>query len=247
MNNIKPVLAAALAAAVLIAAACKTEADNDGNGAGAIISLYLPYTIVPPNTIEQNRRFYNLTTGREAADPGNAGWDIAIEAHDNSFFIRTNSGVSAELFGSNGQGGVWYTEQTNFAAAGMGDRVESIAGEYAPYTQDVTRWALIMAAEPVEEVLNVITYAGYKAGGGETREDPFQPNSVEGALTSFVPYLFNKKQAYTMRGMPPIYTPTNRVYIVRHGDGGGFSKIQLSEVYIEADRYYLELRYAPLF
>jgi hypothetical protein len=36
-----------------------------------------------------------------------------------------------------------------------------------------------------------------------------------------------------MVGMPPGYTPTNQVYIVRHGDGQSYSKVQLSEVYLE--------------
>jgi hypothetical protein len=69
----------------------------------------------------------------------------------------------------------------------------------------------------------------------------------------YSPYLFNKKQAYTMGGgMPPKYGPTKQVYIVRHGDGERYSKLQLSEVYREPgignnpSLFVLELRYKPV-
>jgi hypothetical protein len=35
--------------------------------------------------------------------------------------------------------------------------------------------------------------------------------------------------------MPPNYTPTYRVYIVRHGNGTDYSKVQINEVYLEYD------------
>jgi hypothetical protein len=49
----------------------------------------------------------------------------------------------------------------------------------------------------------------------------------------------------TMAGMPPAYTPTNWVYIVRHGDGDGYSKIQLVEAYIEKDDFVLKIKCVP--
>jgi hypothetical protein len=67
-----------------------------------------------------------------------------------------------------------------------------------------------------------------------------------GQMASYIPYLFNKKQAYTMKGMPPTYTRTGQVYIVRHGDGARYSKLQLSEVYLESgspSRFVLHLRH----
>ena len=50
-----------------------------------------------------------------------------------------------------------------------------------------------------------------------------------------MPYLFNGKQFYTMVGMPPNYGPTYRAYLVRHGNGAEYSKVQISDVYLEYD------------
>jgi hypothetical protein len=204
--------------------ACQTEEDSGGNTG---ISARLPVR-------DGSRSYYSLSTGRKVDNPAGTGWDLALESHNNSFFILTNSGVTALETNSGGQGGVWYTEKTNFASAGKADAVTASLGEYEPYTADVYRWAMIMAAEPVKEILNVITYLGYPSGGGTSAEDFFNRKEPDqSGMASFVPYNFDKKQAYTMRGMPPSYTPTKRVYIVRHGDGVTHSKIQLSEVYLE--------------
>jgi hypothetical protein len=141
-----------------------------------------------------------------------------------------------------GLGGVWFTGSTNFDAVTRADqRVIPAAGsEYAPYTEDVYRYALVMAAEPVKQNLNVMTYLGYPAtgdpaAGSGTGLDPancFKRASMVD-MGSYTPYLFNRMQFYTMRSMPPVYTPTNQVYIILHGDGVTYSKAQLSEVYRE--------------
>jgi hypothetical protein len=49
--------------------------------------------------------------------------------------------------------------------------------------------------------------------------------------------------------MPPKYTPTNQVYIVRHGDGQSYSKVQLSEVYLESgnpSHFVMQVRHEPV-
>jgi hypothetical protein len=91
---------------------------------------------------------------------------------------------------------------------------------------------MVMAADPVEQLLNVITYAGYPEGDGLSVASCFKYH-FPGDMAIYSPYKFNKKQPYTMTGMPPNYTPTKQVYIVRHGDGEQYSKAQLSEVYLE--------------
>jgi hypothetical protein len=104
-----------------------------------------------------------------------------------------------------------------------------------------------MGATPVKETLNVITYLGYNNDSepnAGTQANPFAVNSVNGPMSSFVPYDFNKKQAYSMLGMPPSYTPTNQVYIVKHGDGQGYSKLQLTDAYIERNSFVLKINYA---
>ncbi|MDR1507450.1 MAG: hypothetical protein LBI67_10160 [Treponema sp.] len=50
-----------------------------------------------------------------------------------------------------------------------------------------------------------------------------------------MPYLFDRKQFFSMKGMPPNYTPNYRVYIIRHGNGTDYSKVQISDVYLEYD------------
>jgi hypothetical protein len=49
--------------------------------------------------------------------------------------------------------------------------------------------------------------------------------------------------------MPPAYNPTGQVYIIRHGDGVTYSKVQLSDVYREPgppSSFALRLTYAPV-
>jgi hypothetical protein len=108
---------------------------------------------------------------------------------------------------------------------------------------------MVMAADPVRQIMNVITYAGYPDGDGLTVETCFKYH-VPGDMAVYSPYDFNKKQAYRMVGMPPNYTPTGQVYIVRHGDGVKYSKLQVSEVYLErgADpsHFVIQVRHAPV-
>jgi hypothetical protein len=72
---------------------------------------------------------------------------------------------------------------------------------------------------------------------------------VPGDMAVYSPYDFNKKQAYRMVGMPPNYTPTSQVYIIRHGDGEQYSKVQVSEVYLESgspSHFVMRVRHAPV-
>jgi hypothetical protein len=201
--------------------------------------------------------YYSLSTGQEVSGDAIAStaWDIAFDAHDNSFFIFTNSGVSAEAAASGGNGGVWFTNETDFAAVNVSHKVVG-TGEYEHYNEDVTRYAMVMGAEPVKEVLNVITYLGYPdsenpESNGLTAETYFHRKEPDqSGMASFVPYLFNKKQCFTMRGMPPTYTPTYQVYVIRHGDGVSHSKIQVSDVYLDIKNneyfFVLKTRYEKL-
>jgi hypothetical protein len=214
---------AVVLAAALCLLACPSEEDADGETG---INARLPVR-------DGSRSYYSLATGQRVDNPAGTNWDIALESHDNSFFILTNSGVTALEANSGGQGSVWYTEKTTFVDARRTDAVTASLGEYEPYTADVYRWAMVMAAEPVKEILNVITYLGYPSGSGTEADFFNRKEPDQSGMASFVPYNFDKKQAYTMRGMSPSYTPTNRVYIIRHGDGQAWSKIQLSEVYLE--------------
>jgi hypothetical protein len=245
--------ALAIFALVLALGACETGADTGDEDGGSLITVAIAYSG------GDDPWFYSLPKGNEETYTEVSGpaiksgaWDLAVEAHDNSFFIRTNSGASADEYDTRGsgggQGGVWFTDKTDFGAVRVSDRVIPGAGsEYAPYTEDITRYAIIMNNLSVKEVLNVITYLGYPgSGSGLSAEDPFQRNEADsGNMASFIPYSFNKKGAYTMLGMPPAYTPTDQVYIVRHGDGDGWSKIQLVDAYIERTKVVLKIKCAP--
>jgi hypothetical protein len=83
------------------------------------------------------------------------------------------------------------------------------------YTTDVSRWIQSMSLDEVR--INVIGYVGYaneaENGSGESREPP---------LASFQ---YNKKQFYKSKN----YDPSKRVYIIKHGDGTKYSKIQTTE------------------
>jgi hypothetical protein len=219
--------------------ACPVEPDDEG---GAVIEVSLPIDG------SGGRHYYALSSGEEVA-PAGGNWDIALEARDGSFFILTNSGVTTP----GGQGRVWFTEKKDFDAVQWSDAVTVLTGglsEYEPYTEDTLRYTMVMAPEPVPQTLNVMTYVGYPSGNGLGPATPFEYTAPDmGNMASFSPYLFNKKHAYTMKGMPPNYSSTMRVYVVRHGDGAACSKVQLSEVYREPGTpslFVLRLKYAIL-
>jgi hypothetical protein len=66
-----------------------------------------------------------------------------------------------------------------------------------------------------ENTLNVINFAGYGQGEG-TAASPFKTLQ------------YDQKQFY-IRGASSSYPVTNVVYIVKHGDGTHYSKIQVTE------------------
>jgi hypothetical protein len=223
--------------------ACPVDPEDDTGG--GLIELSLPIDG------SGGRRYYDLSTGTELS-PAGTNWDLALEAHDNTFFVLTNSGVTAAETSSGGLGGVWFTNETDFGAVTTASQrvIPDAGNEYAAYTEDVTRWVIVMAAAPVRQILNVITYLGYPSGDGLAVETYFNRKEPDqSGMASFVPYDFNKKQAYTMRGMPPSYTPTKQVYVVRHRDGEQYSKVQVSEVYLESGSPYLfviQVRHEPV-
>jgi hypothetical protein len=70
---------------------------------------------------------------------------------------------------------------------------------------------------PTLNRINVITYIGYGSGTGETPE------------TALTDYQYNRQQFYNadLSSMPPIYSTTKWVYIIRHGSGAEYSKLQI--------------------
>jgi hypothetical protein len=197
-----------------------------------------------------NTRYYNLSTGQRVSSTlaNTTGWDIAIRT--NIFcYVMTNSGVTADAAGSEGQGAVWFADTTDFdAVTSSADAVTGLSGdlaEYAPYVTDVTRYELGMNG--VESgPKNIMTYYGYLSGDGESAatcfrwSDPGPPNA---------PFFeFNKKAfAQVAGGMPPPWSATGQVYIIRHGDGSGYSKVQFTKVtYIKGFKFDISIRFEEL-
>jgi hypothetical protein len=239
--------------------ACPVEPESAAGG--RVISVNLPIDTARSGA----RHYYNLSSGQEVSNPSGDNWDIALESSYGAFFVLTNSGVTATETeaASSGLGGVWYTGSTDFGAVTRAAQavIPAIDSEYDPYTVDVYRWTTVMAAEPVRQNLNVSSYLGYPDldlgypytgdGTGSDAANCFRRVDIPSGMTpDYSPYLFNKKQSYTMGGgMPPVYAPTNQVYIVRHGDGVRRSKVQVSEIYREAGSpslFVVELRYEAL-
>jgi uncharacterized protein with FMN-binding domain len=200
-------------------------------------------------------KYYSLTSGEEITgeDITSNKWDIAVQLRGCFPVIFTNSGdsVAAAGGGYEGRGGVWYTEKTDFNAVSLFDMVRpgdpGFDEDLEDYLVDKTVWVSAMGMNPGYR-LNVMTYMGYSlsfTGTGTSSEDPF---------TTLIPvFTFNKKAFLDWTsGMPPPFAPTNRVYIVRHGDGAGYSKLQVPMITVFYNASYisfatpLEIRYKNL-
>jgi hypothetical protein len=160
-------------------------------------------------------KFYSLTTGQEITGDAIASraWDIAFKE---TRTIWTNSGATAGEYKSGGQGAVWHTNKKNFEAAALKDAVKNNP-TYTPFNTDTIRWAPDME-DYKKRFMNVMTYLGY---GNE---------KAEGAGTSYEnPYstpMYTKRGFYSMPSMA-FFEPTRYVYIIQHGDGEHYSKIQV--------------------
>ncbi|MDR0656010.1 MAG: HmuY family protein [Treponema sp.] len=159
--------------------------------------------------------YFSLSTGRGITGESivSQEWDIAFEY---SRMIYTNSGDTAAGLGSGGEGGVWASGTADFNAVQSMDNADFSL----PFAVDTARYTSPAAemGAPVLNRLNVISYVGYGKGSGATAEDP---------LTD---YKYNAKQYYNadLSTMPPVYSLTRQVYIIRHGNGGDYSKVQIT-------------------
>jgi hypothetical protein len=184
-------------------------------------------------------KYYSLSTGEEVTDPADIAsnkWDIAFSR---TRLVLTNSGDTAESLSSGGDGGVWYTDKTVLADVALGDQINPEGTDYdilKDYTTDKLRYTRIdmtpgTLGTPSQLTLNVMSYVGYRneATAAGTQADPFTSTDPDNPM----PYLYNKKEYYTgSTGMPPVFGNTNQVYIIRHGDGAHYSKIQITYEYI---------------
>ncbi|MDR1655657.1 MAG: hypothetical protein LBR96_06625 [Treponema sp.] len=190
-------------------------------------------------------KYYSLSTGAEvdASKANTTDWDIAIEKHTSALlFIYTNSGSTADAKGSTGDARVWFTNKTDFDDVKLGDRVTDFSGdnaEYALYTKDVPRYLTFgMSSPPTYAVnMNIMTYFGFNGGtkDGLATGTAFTSNAYTGDSVTYKYFDFDKKAFWSHLGMPPVYSPTNQVYIIRHAGGAGFSKLQVGVAYASSN------------
>ncbi|MDR1362787.1 MAG: HmuY family protein, partial [Spirochaetaceae bacterium] len=155
---------------------------------------------------EGDHKYFSLTSGKQVSDPKTDGWDIGFQRPRS---IVTNGGDTAATLASGGKGMVWYTDKTDFDAVALSDAVKT--GPLSDYFADKLKWIYSMSTNQ-HNTLNVINFTGYDAGSG-TEADPFKT------------FKYDQKQFYTSGSGYPV---TNMVYIVQHGDGVHYSKIQVS-------------------
>jgi hypothetical protein len=199
--------------------ACPTEPGDSWTGPVLKVTI-------PLNDYDGEGHYYSLITG-EPTDAASPDWDLGFYSIDNTPSIFTNSGDTAALLQSGGQGGVWYSDKA-LEDAGPDDRRAD--GEYAAYVTDVYRWGKTMGV-PTLQRMNIMTYLGFPGGTG-TEADPFLPHTMIDMAT-YEGYNFDKKQFYRWYSMPPKYSPTGQTYIIRRGNGAGYSKIKISDIYLE--------------
>jgi hypothetical protein len=231
-RNVK--FAALIAALALLCAACPTEADDDDPLPDPVISLVDGRGELELTLEDGDVRFFDFTTGTEVKDAAikSREWDMALFP---TRLILTNSGVSAREYRSGGKGAVWHTEKTVFDEVVLEDAVKDDP-VYGVYNEDVLRYALGMAgysAQP-DRFMNVMTYLGYP----NQRDDPAMDGTTVAKM--FQPFYLYDKRAYyeaTIGMMPPDFRVTNRVYIIRHGDGEQYSKFQVTRFERDSDNH----------
>ena len=174
-------------------------------------------------------RYFSLYPPQEIRAPGtirSTAWDIAFAP---GRVVVTNSGVTATRVGSGGQGGVWHTERTdNFTGVTLNDRVTGGVHE----TRSTDAYVYMpggMGEPPVRNAVNVMTHLGWDTGDGSS-DLPYSWSNIPNAMgpAALRPF-FNGAHAFFngAPGMPPNFTATNRVYIIRHGCGIRYSVVQI--------------------
>jgi hypothetical protein len=191
---------------------CSTDPEDDPNYGGDVKTLAV-------EVASGGIKYYSLSTGLEVSGAAIASkdWDIAFQE---TRMIFTNSGATATELGSTGAGGVWHTDKKDLNGITQDDAIKDDP-LYGPYNVDVTRYVAGMGGTASPRRMNVMTFVGYNNEGTNdgSADKPFSAS-----------YLYDKKQFYDMVSMQPLQIdPTLEVYIVKHGDGAHYSKIQVTQ------------------
>jgi hypothetical protein len=242
----------ALCAIMTAFSACPTEPEELPQEKETEVEAEMKETLEETGTTRTLRNikvakdplFYSLSAGKQVSDPKTQEWDIAFPGVRQ---IWTNSGDTAAKYDSNGQGGVWYTNKTNFDD--VTGRDQAVTEDETPALQilknfntDKARWVTGMDANAnfadFYKQVNVMSFVGH---GNEN--EPGVGMSKDTAYN--VLYGYDKKQFYyNAAGMPPVFQPTKQVYIIRHGDGVHYSKFQVIAYTRNPDTF--AIKFAPL-
>jgi hypothetical protein len=166
----------------------------------------------------------------DESEAASQNWDLRFQA---STKVCTNSGSTATEESSNGQGGV--VLYSNQASASELDFTGT-------YNTDVEKY--VSGHGTTAYNFNTMSFPGYESGTGTTG-DPFSSAAMDQA------------QFYTYDGMPPVYEMTGQEYVIRHGDGTSYSKLEflaieystetLSDNSTKKTTYYFKIKISPLF
>jgi hypothetical protein len=187
-------------------------------------------------------KYFSLTTGQRIPDDqkNTTNWDIAFTR---TRLILTNSDETATAVGSLGEAKVWYTGKTDFADVTLDDK----GADNAAFSTDTGYyvWTGMGAAPTAKSILNVMTFVGYQYGNGQSAaiptlqgDAPYDPER-DGAYPqpgAYTGYMYNGNQYYSQShgggSGGPIFGSSNKVYIIKHADGSGYSKVQFTYEYL---------------
>jgi hypothetical protein len=188
-------------------------------------------------------KYYSLSTGEEVpeTEANTTDWDIAFTR---TRLILTNSGVTATAKGSPGGAQVWYAETTDFDSV----TTAQIGAGNAPLSTDTALyvWTGMGAAPTARSTFNVMSYVGYAHGDGSTNSfgswtpgNPMAgiPHNYAGYPSNgpLTVYEYDADQYYFSEAHEeggPTFEPNYNVYIIKHADGSGYSKVQFFYEYL---------------
>jgi hypothetical protein len=169
-------------------------------------------------TAGEGPKYYSLSTGKEVTgdDINTTAWDIGFERTRQ---IKTNSGSTAEVLGSGGNGRVWYTDifGDDFDKVTFEDRKDPEIPDGYDLSVDSLAW-VNSSPVPVFSTINVMCYFGYSGGDGRSSD------------TKYAGWTYSKAKSFLgpEDAASNTYPASKRVFIVRHGDGKHHTKVQIA-------------------
>lgn len=195
---------------ILTLASCEQATNSSSNsGSSTLTTKSLTVTSTSAYT------YWDLSTGTEVTDPATQDWDIAFSSATQG--ILTNSGATATALASSGAGGVWYAGTTDF------DSVTSTSGAdfteaFAVDTSVSVSTSNGSSTTTSTAVLNQMTKLDYVSGDGSA-SNPYVNDASAGVYDGEAYYAYNQG-----------VSASGEVYIIRHGDGTTFSKLQVTSL-----------------